>query len=58
MLVLLHQEAELTPVNNLDSLEDSGSSHVTSTSCQGQSPLPDVILNLGVKSLMAPEHSM
>ena len=35
MLVLLHQETKLTPVNYLNPLEDSGSSHVMSTSPQG-----------------------
>ena len=33
MLVLLHQEAKLAPVDNFDPLEDSGPSHVVSTSC-------------------------
>ena len=35
MLVLLHQEMKLTPVNHLNPLEDLGSSHAMSTSCQG-----------------------
>ena len=35
MLVLLHQDAKLAPVQHLDPLEDSSSSHASSASCQG-----------------------
>ena len=48
MLVLLHQEAQPTPVHYLDPLEDLGPSHAMSTPCQGQSTLPDVVLDLGL----------
>ena len=33
MLVLLHQDAKLAPVQHLDPLEDSSSSHASSASC-------------------------
>ena len=35
MFVLLHQEAKLAPVQHFNPLEDSSSSHASSTSCQG-----------------------
>ena len=46
MLVLLHQHPKLGPIDDLNPLKDTSSSHATCTSSQCQLLLPDAVLYL------------